>query len=71
MPPRKSEEIPVAVREKVIEAYKTKKNIAEHARILRILTKTIGSNEKNLKFMKVLTIDVDLGCTTNSNVQGG
>lgn len=41
MPPRKLEEIPVAVRMKVIEAYKTEKNKAEIGRLLGIPRTTI------------------------------
>ncbi len=36
MPPRKLEEIPVAVRMKVVEAYKTEKNRAEIRRLFGI-----------------------------------
>lgn len=43
MPPRKSEEIPVAVRKKVIEAYQTEKNKAELGRLLGIPRTTINS----------------------------
>ena len=43
MPPRKSEEIPVAVRKKVVEAYKIEKNEVELAR-LRSITRTTISN---------------------------
>lgn len=43
MPPRKLEEIPVAVRMKVIEAYKTEKNKAEIGRLLGIPRTTIVS----------------------------
>lgn len=43
MPPRKLEEIPVAVRMKVIEAYKTEKNKAKIGRLLRIPRTTIVS----------------------------
>ena len=43
MPPHKSEEIPVAVRKKVIEAYQTEKNKADLGRLLGIPRTTINS----------------------------
>lgn len=43
MPPRKLEEIPVAVRMKVVEAYKTEKNKAKIGRLFGISRTTIGS----------------------------
>jgi hypothetical protein len=62
MPPRKLKEIPVTVRMKVIEIYKTGKNKVEIGRLLGIPRTTIANIiEKKLKLMEVWKTGIGLG----------
>jgi hypothetical protein len=76
MPPRKSEEVPVAIRKKVVEAYKIEKSYAELARLCGITRTQSAILFLKINLIKVFYINIDPHggqsslCATKSNFQG-